>query len=129
MSHLHLELKDRQDLEQAMGYVSWLSRPVVKQVSLDFSMLGKDREQELEKRLTRLFNDCGCLWGAPGFFLGSGLSYLAYLEGAGFSWSAVGISALIGTASATGAKLLGLLWSFCQLQRTLSQLKARLTQA
>lgn len=129
MSHLHLEIKDRQDLEQVMGYASWLSRPVVKRVSLDFSMLGKDREQELENRLTRLFNDCGCLWGAPGFFLGCGLSLLTHLQGAGFSWSAVGVSALIGVGSALGAKLIGLLWSFWQLQKTLTQLKTKLPQA
>jgi len=129
MPNLHLELKDKHDVERAMGYVSWLSRPVVKDVSLDVSILGEDKTQKLEKRLHRLFNDCGCVWGAPGFFLGFGTHLVTQLPRTGFSWTSLGVSALIGAGSAIGAKFLGLLWSCWQLHRTLTSLKTKLSQA
>lgn len=129
MPNMHLELRTEADLEQAMDYISWLNRPVVKDVSLDISTLGKAQEQKLAKRLQRLFNDCGCLWGAPGFFLGSGIYLLSHLQSSGASWTTLGISALIGTGSALGAKFLGLLWSFWQLQQIFAELKTRISQA
>lgn len=128
MGNRQLTLRSEEDIEQALQRASWLARPMVEKVKLDLPAAGDDEQQQKAGEIKRLFNDCGCLWGAPGFILGFGIYYLIHLQGAGFSWATLGVSALAGILSALAAKFLALLWSFWQLRRTLSELKMKKTQ-
>ncbi len=62
-----LRLETRHDLEHAVRLVSWLARPAVGHVQVRLPWLAPAECHQVGRTLTRQFNDCGCLWGAPAF--------------------------------------------------------------
>ena len=62
-------LKNKQDLTQAVGHVSWLNRPDVEEVVVELPWIDTHEQRQSAKTLKSLYNDCGCLWGTGAFLI------------------------------------------------------------
>jgi hypothetical protein len=110
-------LDSRADLEEAVQLISWLNRPTIDQVVVSIPWLDRNDQKRSEKFLKRLFNDCGCQWGAPTFLITIILSSLTVLREIGITWYTMGLSFLISVCIAFVAKLLSLAWSCWRLKK------------
>jgi hypothetical protein len=103
-----LELEDRDDLDRAVVLVSWLNRPSMEKVRVTLPWLDPSEQARSAAAIHRLFNDCGCLWGGPTFFLVLVGSLTTRFVAAEMSWAAMGVSFLVAMLAAFAAKILGL---------------------
>ncbi|MBE9168682.1 hypothetical protein IQ238_14595 [Pleurocapsales cyanobacterium LEGE 06147] len=113
---MRIILENTKDLEKAIALISWLNRPSVEQVLVKLPWLEKAEQQQFEKALKFLFNDCGCQWGTPAFLIIFTWYFSTKLREGDFSWNDLGMSLLIGVFTALTAKLLGLAWSHWRLK-------------
>ena len=109
------------DVQHAHRLNRWIGRPAVDEVSVDLDLEQPER-LALESRLETLFNDCGCLWGAPAFLLG----FLAFawprFARTGFEWSTAAAAFAVAVVAAVAAKLLALYASHLRLRTELDRL-------
>ena len=120
---MRIQINDWRDIARLHPLNTWLSRPVVRDVDMPETLADRVRWQ---RRLRALFNDCGCVWGGPGF--------LAALLGAFWLWgkavwaSPFAILLWIGTAicAALLAKLIALKVSHIRLRKNLKTLELNL---
>ena len=117
-----LVIEDAHDLDRTAELAASLARPTVGQVHVRLPWLDHDERARSASALTRLFNECGCLWGAPAF-----LSVLAW-GALGAPWSslgtpaALGLSMLLATSAGLAAVVSALVWSRWRLRVLLAQL-------
>jgi len=111
------------DLKRAGRLASWLHRPSISSVEVGLPWLDGDEQRRVGKALTRHFNDCGCLWGAPAF-IGALLGCLAWAPWQIRQlWLEIGTSLLVATAAASTGKLVALAWSQWRLKTVLSRME------
>lgn len=108
--------KSRRDLDRAAQLVSWLNRPAVDHIVVLLPGLDRFERHRSAKTLKFLFNDCGCIWGAPAFVATFSYVLATHIQANGFSWSILGYSFGIGFCVALVAKLVGLAWSYWRLK-------------
>ncbi len=96
--------------------MGWIRRPTVRRVTVQLPGLEQAQCSRAEKALKFLFNDCGCLWGAPVFLAVFLAGFLPRLNAAGFSWIAFGGWFLGAAIPAIAAKFVGLAWSYRKLK-------------
>jgi hypothetical protein len=117
-----LVIEDAHDLDRTARLAAGLARPAVGQVHVRLPWLDHAEQARSASALARLFNECGCLWGAPAF-----LSVLAW-GALGAPWStlgtlaAIGVSMLLATTAGLAAVVFALVWSRWRLQVLLAQL-------
>jgi hypothetical protein len=110
------------DLERAALLVSWLARPSVRQVHVRLPWLTPAQCERAGRTLTRYFNDCGCLWGAPAFVAALPLSFAhgPWTDASGLLAGGASLAAAVGAALA--AKAAALAWSAWRLRVLLARL-------
>jgi len=118
-------IESNTDIKVAMEFNGWLNRNTIDEITIKIPMDSTEREQ-LQKKLLRLFNDCGCTWGTVAFFISFILYLLSYAYLIDFSFSLIGKSFLVGIVCAVIAKLVALLVSYIQLKNELCALEKRI---
>jgi len=108
---VYLKIECLDDLNRAAALASWLNRPSVDVVEVLLPWLDADEQARSAKIIRDLFNDCGCLWGAPAFVVSVAGVLVPQLVSRGWSWPAFGRAILVGVAAGFAGKLLGLAWS------------------
>jgi len=119
-----LSLATAGDVADAVALVSWLNRPAVNQVSVEIPWLTSSEREDAAARLQRLFNDCGCGWGAFAFLAVLAVRLGPHLRGGEMSWTMLGWAILLSAGAAAGAKMLALAWSRWRLLSWLERLTA-----
>lgn len=118
---LAISITGPHDARRLRARATWLGRPLVRSVEVSLPSLDGGARERTARRLRRLFNDCGCLWGAPTFLVTFGV-LLARAWPAGLGWRSVVLAFAVAVAAAFGAKLLALAWSRWRLLRLLADL-------
>ena len=119
---MNIRMQSLSDLEAIIGLNSWLRRPQVRSLKIDLLDIDGNQVLILEKRIKRLFNDCGCFWAAP-VFLGVFLILFGLqFAGNSFAWSAILSSFAISIVVGMIAKFSAMYWSYKELQKELEQL-------
>lgn len=117
-----LRLETRHDLEHAVRLVSWLARPAVGQVQVRLPWLAPDERDRVGRTLTRRFNDCGCLWGAPAFATALAWGAAASPWAGGTPSTALAASLASAVVAALAGKAAALAWSAWRLRVLLHRL-------
>jgi membrane protein DedA with SNARE-associated domain len=101
---------------------SWLGRPTFRTVQIEAAGLRDKEARKTERRVKRLFNDCGCAITAL-IFLSAGGLLGAYLElVSDFTWTRLAMMLVASALAAVAAKLAALFVSQWRLGRILQDL-------
>jgi hypothetical protein len=117
---MHIEIADRADLDRAETLVSLLRRPHLDRVTVTLPGLDATERERTAAIIRRLFNDCGCDWGA----LALVTAVVGVLMVGPSGGPAVAAAVLGCLAAAVAGKLLGLSWSRRRLLLRLRALRA-----
>jgi hypothetical protein len=118
-----LHIHNIHDLQRAGRLASWLHRPSISSVEVGLPWLDEHERRRVGRVLTRSFNDCGCLWGAPAF-IGSLLACLVWAPWQIRQlWLEIGVSLPLAVAAALTAKVIALAWSRWRLKTVLARMQ------
>ncbi len=119
----HLDIRSADDLAEARRLNSWLTRLPLRGITIEAAGLRPDDARRLEKRLRRLFNDCGCAQ--------TGLAFLAAMAVFGnvfdlftaFTWTTLAMVLPAAAIIALLVKIAVLFVSHRRLDRLLRDLR------
>ena len=119
-------IENDDDITHLQQHNSWLNRPYIHGIEVKLTGINPHERVQYEKQVKRLFNDCGCGWGALIFLLTLPSCYLLISHSTAALWTE--ISASIFTAIVFGffAKLMKLKWSQVQLREILLEISSHI---
>ena len=115
-------IRTRDDLIRVMLLNSWLKRPAVRRVEINFNSLDMKQKKRIQRRIEFLFNDCGCLWAAPVFVVTFLSIWGFYYVDSIYVWALLGLSLILSVLVALMTKFMVMYWSYRQLETELNRL-------
>lgn len=120
---MNLLIASRGDALRARKLITLFNRPHLRQVSIRFREHDADYDDELSRRLTKHFNDCGCDWAGVAAALT--LIVITIVRPLDLTAGGIVLSVIVVTIVAAMAKVASLGWSYYQLLRLTNSLIAR----